>query len=163
MALGAYLTIVAERQGPIRGSVTQKGREGKILVFAASHEIVSPRDPASGRTTGKRAHKPFVCTKETDRSSPLLNQALCTNENLPEVNIDFWASTPLGVEKIRYTVRLVNATISGITFKMANVRSPRLARLPEYEEVSFVYQRIEWTWVEGNITATDDWEQPRAA
>ncbi len=161
MALGAYLTIVAERQGLIRGSVTQKGREGKSLVFAVSHEIVSPRDPASGRPTGKRAHKPFVCTKETDRASPLLYQILCTNENIREATIDFWASTPMGLEKLRYTVRLVNANISGITFKMANVRSPKLARLPEYEEVSLTYQRIEWTWIEGGITASDDWEAPR--
>jgi type VI secretion system secreted protein Hcp len=161
MALGAYLTIVAERQGPIRGSVTQKGREGKSLVFAASHEIVSPRDPASGRPTGKRAHKPFVCTKEIDRSSPLLYEILCTNENIREATIDFWASTPMGLEKLRYTVRLVNANISSIAFKMANVRSPKLARLPEYEEVSFTYQRIEWTWNEGGISASDDWEAPR--
>jgi type VI protein secretion system component Hcp len=25
------------------------------------------------------------------------------------------------------------------------------------EEVSFVYEKIEWTWVAGSITATDDW------
>src|SRR5580692_7387244 len=161
MALGAYLTIVAERQGPIRGSDTQTGREGKILVFAARHEIVSPRDPTNGRPTGKRVHKPFVCTKEMDRSSPLLYQILCTNENIREAQLDFWASTPMGVEKQRYTVRLLNANISAIAFKMANVRSPKLARLPEYEEVSLTYQRIEWTWNEGGITAYDDWEAPR--
>jgi len=45
MALAAYLSIVAERQGQIRGSVLQKGREGKILVIATHHEIVAPRDP----------------------------------------------------------------------------------------------------------------------
>src|SRR5580704_317317 len=161
MTLGAYLSIVAERQGPILGSVTQKGREGKILVMAVSHEIVSPRDPTNGRPTGKRVHKPFVCTKETDRSSPLLYQVLCTNENVREAKIEFWAPTPMGLEKQRYTVRLVNATISGITFKMANVRAPKLARLPEYEEVSFTYQRIEWTWTETGTSASDDWEMPR--
>jgi type VI secretion system secreted protein Hcp len=161
MALGAYLTIVAERQGPIRGSVTQKGREGKILVMAVSHEIISPRDPASGRPTGKRMHKPFVCTKETDRSSPLLYDVLCNNENIREAKIEFWASTPMGLEKQHYTVRLVNANICGIVFKMANVRSPKLARLPEYEEVSFTYQSIVWTWNETGTSASDDWEAPR--
>jgi len=35
-------------------------------------EIVSPRDPASGLPTGKRQHKPFVITKELDKSSPIL-------------------------------------------------------------------------------------------
>jgi type VI secretion system secreted protein Hcp len=161
MALDAYLTIVAERQGPILGSVIQKGREGKILVFAASHEIVSPRDPASGQPTGKRVHKPFMCTKELDQSSPLLYQVLCSNEDIREATIDFWTTTPLGTEKIKYTVRLVNANISAITFKMANVRSPKLARLPKYEEVSLTYQRIQWTWTEGGLTAYDDWETPR--
>jgi type VI secretion system (T6SS) effector Hcp len=32
--------------------------------------VVSPRDPASGLPTGKRMHKPFVITKEIDKSSP---------------------------------------------------------------------------------------------
>jgi len=32
-------------------------------------EVVSPRDAASGLPTGKRMHKPFVITKELDRSA----------------------------------------------------------------------------------------------
>jgi type VI secretion system secreted protein Hcp len=161
MALGAYLTITAERQGLIRGSVTQKGREGKILVISAQHEIVSPRDPQSGIPTGKRMHKPFMIIKELDRSSPQLYDALCTNENLTEARLDFYTTTPTGQEKNHYTVRLTNANIASISFKMANIRNPRLVRLAEYEEVSFTYQKIEWTWNEGGIIAADDWEMPR--
>jgi len=26
--------------------------------------------------------------------------------------------------------------------------------------VSFVYQKIIWTWTDGGITAEDDWESP---
>src|SRR3569833_3098451 len=99
MALAAYLTIVAERQGSIRGSVIQKGREGKILVIGVQHEIVSPRNPQSGLPTGKRMHKPLMVLKELDRSSPLLYAALCTNENLRDVQFDFYTSTPTGLEK----------------------------------------------------------------
>jgi hypothetical protein len=36
--------------------------------------IVSPRDAASGLATGKRMHKPFVITKELDKSSVVLAQ-----------------------------------------------------------------------------------------
>jgi len=161
MALNAYLSIVAQKQGPIRGSVTQRGREGKSLVIAAMHQIVCPRDPASGMPTGKRAHKPLIVLKELDRATPLLFSVLCTNENLSSVEIQFWQPSPLGVEKQHYTVRLVNANIASIHFKMANNRHPKLARMPEYEEVAFTYQRIEWTWNEGNLTAVDDWETPR--
>jgi type VI secretion system secreted protein Hcp len=161
MALAAYLTIVAERQGQIHGSVTQKGRENKILVIAVQHEIVCPRDPQSGIPTGKRMHKPFTITKELDRSSPLLYGVLCTNENLPEARIDFWTATPTGQEKQHFTVRLTNANISAINFKMANIRNPKLVRLAEYEEIALTYQKIEWTWNDGGLTAADDWETPR--
>jgi hypothetical protein len=32
------------------------------------HEIVSPRDPASGQATGKRVHKPFGYIGETEKN-----------------------------------------------------------------------------------------------
>jgi len=41
-------------------------------VISFDQEIVSPRDAASGLPTGKRMHKPFVITKELDKSSPVL-------------------------------------------------------------------------------------------
>jgi type VI secretion system secreted protein Hcp len=161
MALASYLTITGQRQGAIRGSVTQKGREGKILVIAVQHEIVAPRDPQSGIPTGRRMHKPLNVIKELDRSTPLLHQVLCTNENLSSVQLDFWTASATGQEKQHYTVELVNANISSITFKQANIRSPKLQRLVEYEEIAFTYQKITWTWNDGGITATDDWETPR--
>ncbi|HRI69004.1 MAG TPA: type VI secretion system tube protein Hcp, partial [Polyangium sp.] len=43
MALNAYLRLKGQKQGEIKGSVTQKGREGSIMVIAVSHEIISPR------------------------------------------------------------------------------------------------------------------------
>lgn len=161
MALGGYLTLTGTKHGPIVGSVTQKGREGSIEVVSFFHEIVAPRDPASGRPTGKRMHKPFSITKPVDRSTPLLNDVLTNNENLTEVLLKLYRPTPTGVEKLAFTVRLVNATISGIQLRMLNNRQQRYSRMPELEEVSFTYQRIEWTWMEGNITADDDWEIAR--
>jgi len=161
MALNAYLSLVGSRQGPIRGSVTQKGRENKILVFAVNHEIVCPRDPASGLPTGKRVHKPLMLLKELDRATPLLQSVLCNNENIASAELQFWQPSPTGVERQHYTVRLTNANISAIHFKMPNNRSPKLAQRTEYEEVYLTYQRIEWTWNDGHITASDDWEQPR--
>ena len=37
-------------------------------VISFEQDVVSPRDAASGLPTGKRMHKPFVITKELDRS-----------------------------------------------------------------------------------------------
>ena len=162
MALNAHLKLKGQKQGEIKGSVTQKGREGKIMVIAAHHEIVSPRDPASGLATAKHTHHPFVITKEIDKSSPLMYSALINSENLIEWELQFWraGSTGVagsGVEKQYYTVKLINARVADISFAMPNNKHPELAKLAEYEDIAFVYQKIEWTWVDGGIVAADDW------
>lgn len=164
MALNAYLTLKGQKQGQIKGSVTQKGREDSIEVIAVSHEIVSPRDPASGLPTGKRMHKPFVITKEIDKSSPLLMKALTSNENITEFILKFWAPNTkaaaggAGTEVQYYTVKLTNASITTIDTRMLNNKNPELVKYAPYEEVAFTYQKIEWTWTDGGITASDDWE-----
>ncbi len=165
MALNAYMTLKGQKSGQIKGSCTQKGREDTIVVIATNHEITSPRDVASGLPTGKRMHRPFVITKELDKSSPLLYNVLCLNENLTEVVIKYWtpqlkAASGTGSEVQHYTIKLTNANIANIRFVQANVRYPDLVKFAEYEEISFTYQKIEWTWNDGGISANDDWEQP---
>jgi len=162
MALNAYLKIEAEKQGQIKGSVTQKGREDSIMVIAVSHDIDSPRDAASGLATGKRRHGPFVITKELDKSSPLLYSVLVNNENIKSWKLQFWRPSATGAEVQNYTIELVNATIASVKFRMANNKNPELMKYAEYEEVSFTYQKIIWTWNDGGITAEDDWEAPVA-
>src|SRR3954470_21707831 len=132
VALNAYLKLVGQKTGEIRGSVTQKGREGKVMVIAATHDIVTPRDPASGLPTGKRMHKPFVITKEMDKSSPLLLNALNQNENLTSVLIGL----------------LRNGT-QVATIKLTNANIASYATHGLTETWSFTYQKITWTWVDG--------------
>jgi type VI secretion system secreted protein Hcp len=160
MALNAYLTLKGQTQGDIKGSVTQKGREDKIMVIAVQHEVSSPRDAASGLPTGKRQHHPIVITKEVDKSSPLLYNVLCNNENLTEWKLQFWKPAASGHEQQHYTIELTNASIAWIRMIMPNNKHPELMKFAEYEEIGFVYQKIEWTWTDGGITALDDWESP---
>jgi type VI secretion system secreted protein Hcp len=159
MALNAYMYLKGQKQGNINGSVTQKGHENSIAVHAASHSVVVPRDPQSGLPTGKRMHKPFVVTKEIDKSSPLLYLALATNENLPTCQFQYSAATPVaGIEKQIYTIMLTNANIASIDHRMYNNLEPGMANLPVQEEIAFTYQKIQWTWADGSVTSSDDWE-----
>lgn len=164
MAQVAYMKVKGQKQGNIQGSVTQKGREGSISVIAFQHSIVSPRDAASGLPTGKRIHRSITITKPIDKSTTQLYTALTTNENLPDVSIDFWepqtktATGVGGVEIQFYTVKLTNANISSITSVMPNVDDPSQQRMPMHEVVEFTYQKIEWIWREGGAIASDDWE-----
>ena len=163
MALNAYLKLKGQKTGVVKGSVTQKGREGKIMVISAHHEVISPIDQASGLVTGKHMHKPFVIAKELDKSSPILYSLLVNNETITEWELQFWTpslkgGSGTGTETQHYTVKLTNARITDIGFRMPNNKNPELAKYTEYEEIAFTYQKIEWIWNDGKITAQDDWE-----
>lgn len=157
MALNAYLRLVGRKTGEIKGSVREKGREGKIMVIAVSHDIASPRDAGSGLATGKRRHSPLVVTKEVDRSSPLLHQAMAANETFKEWVLQFWAPSITASETQHFTITLTDAAIASISRRMPNNKHPDLMRLETFEEIGFTYATIQWTWTEGDITAVDEW------
>ena len=152
-----FVKIKAAKQGEINGDVFERGKEGMIKVVAYSHEIVSPRDVASGMATGKRQHKPFVITKELDKASPKLFTVLTTNENLPEVTLSFYRPSlkgaGAGASAQYFTIKLTNANISGIRSWIDEKGQP-------LEEVSFTYQKITWTYTDGGVTAEDSWSAP---
>ena len=153
-----YLTATGQVQGAIRGSVTKKGFEDTIEVLGVSHEVLSPRDAASGLPTGRRQHKPIVVTKPVDKATPLLASALTTNENLTSVKLAFLRLDRGSRKEVQYyTIELVNASIAGIEMERPadGTHEPR-------EHVSFTYQKVLWTWQDGGVTAEDDWVTPVA-
>lgn len=162
MALNAYLKLVGDTQGEIKGGVTQRGREDSIMVIAFDHQVVSPRDAASGLPTGKRQHRPLTITKEIDEATPLLLNAMVNNENIGEWTLRFWRPSQTGKEVQFYTIELVNASICDIRAEMLNNKYPENMPHREREHISFCYEKITWTWEDGGITATDDWEVPMA-
>jgi type VI secretion system secreted protein Hcp len=126
-AVAATVMATGAKQGPFSNT--------PINVTAVSHEIVSPRDPASGLPTGKRQHA----------STPLFLNALVNNETLTSVLIGLLRNGSQAA-----TIKLTNASVSNYV------------QHGGYVTISFTYQKIEWTWVDGGITASDDWEAPNS-
>jgi type VI secretion system Hcp family effector len=56
------------------------------------------------------------------------------------------------------TIDLTNASVSDLVSIVPNGSDPSLAKVQEYNEVSFTYQKITTTFTVGGITATDNWE-----
>jgi type VI secretion system secreted protein Hcp len=156
MVQSAFLSVTGQKQGKIRGPVTLPGRKDMMTVIAGNHEIVSPRDAASGLPIGQRLHKPLTIVKEVDcSSSPRLMSALVTNENLIEVSLQLWQQDRVGRDVLFYTIRLVNANVSDIRMSLSFDSS---SLHPAREEVTFVYQNITWTCEPGGASVSDDWE-----
>ncbi len=118
-------------------------------ILSYSHSVVSPRDSASGQATGKRQRKPFTIVKEWDAASPYLFQALVTSETLTQVLIALNRPGSNGY----MLVKLTNASVAE-----RSEESSASTDTLELEKISFTYQKIEVTFVNGGITAEDDWE-----
>jgi type VI secretion system secreted protein Hcp len=154
-ALNSYLTLSGATQGKIHGGVTQAGREDTMEIYGFSHEVVSPRDAASGLPTGKRQHGPLTITMPLDKSTPLLFNVWATNELITEFRLDMYRPSRAGKEEQYYTIELVNASIVSIVTESAAELSK-----PHTVTVSFTYQKILETWQNGGITAEADWLTP---
>jgi type VI secretion system secreted protein Hcp len=154
----ASLRVKGKVQNDIRGGGTQKGREGTSTVIATSHEVVSPRDVATGAATGRRIHKPYTVIVEADKALPLYYKALASNETLTEVTVQFYHVDPrsAGPEVGFYNVKLGNAHISNIRFVQPNALGADTRPLPEQVEIQFTYEKITWTWTDGAAVTTDD-------
>jgi type VI secretion system secreted protein Hcp len=149
--------------GEIQGESIQNGREGWHQIRAYSHEIISPRDAASGLPTGKRQHKPFTVVKLINRGSPLLLKSMVNSDKLT-VEIALWGTSPqTGQEVMVFTYKLTGASIVAIRPWMPNLADPATSNYAPAEEISFSYRTIEVTFVNGGITAQDDWENARDA
>lgn len=165
MAYEFYVTIEGTKQGALKGESPRTAHAAKIAGLSYAHEIVSPRDIATGQASGKRQHGPITITKEWGPSSPQLFQALTTNEVLKKVLFEFYQTTPEGVEEIYYKITLTNATVSRIRFTTGKGESANTAKTQasydthELEEVAFTYQKIQVESTAGKTMATDDWHQ----
>jgi type VI secretion system secreted protein Hcp len=159
MARLAYMSIIGEKQGKIRGSATTIGREDCLIILNSEHHVVSAPHEASGHPIGERQHNPLIVTLFVDRATPLLYRAFATNETLSKVQITYWQALKTGKEANVYTVELENAFISSLRFIQPDAKNPETMDRKEILEVAFVYLKIFWTWMDGEITADDFWPQ----
>ena len=145
MPTPCHLTIIGELQGSIEGSCEYEGREGTILVQSVDHTVEIPTD-SRGISTGRRVHRPMSITKEIDAATPMLYQALCTGERLTEVTLDWYRVEESGGEELYYTVYMQNVLINKVHPWMPNTLDPNQAGFRHMEDVSFMYEKIRWTW-----------------
>ena len=150
-ALDAYLTVTGGRQGTFKSSGVRPTPEVPIL--AVEHGVTSPREMNTGLASGKRMHEPVTITMPTDAATRQFWTANAGNEVLTSVAITVTTKRATATTRAQsYTISLKNAAIERI------VVTPPSKDAAPLTKVSFVFQEIHVTWVNGGVTATDDWE-----
>ncbi|MBS3919729.1 MAG: type VI secretion system tube protein Hcp [Deltaproteobacteria bacterium] len=159
MAQNIHVWVKGQNVGEVRGdsTVSSMDREGSIEAFKLEHMVKTHRE-ASGMATGERSYDPVTITKRIDRSSPILHQALCNNEEV-EVTIKFYRPNPTGdgTTEHFYTIRLRYGRISSIRTISPSTLDERTENVPAMEEVSFVFGEITWIYESGGIEFVDEW------
>ena len=156
MPIPCSLSIIGENQGEIIGADEVTDRSGSIRVHAVDHCVEIPTD-SRGVSSGRRVHRPLIITKEIDKASPMLYQALCTGERLVELTLDWYRIDEGGGEEIYYSLFMQNALISRVKPWMPNAMDADKAGFRHMEDVSFIYEKIRWTWVLDGIEYEDSW------
>ena len=153
----AFLFLELEKQGQISGPATSFGKEKGIPLISVTHELISPRDVASGQATGKIQSKPVTVVKETDATSAMMLQAMVTNEIVRKAEIKFFSTQNSGfrsgLDRNVYTITLVNGFITQAQFSFAEGQQDD-KKQSMIDTISFVYSEIRWNWADGDISVT---------
>ncbi|MGE8177637.1 Hcp family type VI secretion system effector [Pseudomonas fluorescens] len=145
MANHGFMTITGKAQGLISagcstqesiGNKCQTGHTDEIMVLSYSHNM------ANIGNINKPIHNPIVITKNVDKSSPLLSQALSSRE---EINclISFYRISSFGSQEKFYTVEIRGGIISDLTVDMPHVVLQN--DVEPQEHVAIRYRDIIWT------------------
>jgi type VI secretion system secreted protein Hcp len=155
MAYEFYITIEGTKQGKFKVDSTKEARKDKIVGIGFSYQVDAPRDKATGQASGKRQHHPISVVKKWNGASTQLFHALVTNEVLKTVLFEFVKANSKGEEQIYFTIKLTNATI--ISYQQnINLGNFSSYQIPELEEVSFSFQKIEIEHKLAKTMAVDD-------
>ena len=120
-----------------------------------------PTDLDTGELTGVRKHEAMVITKAFDSASPYFYKACSNGQTLKELTLRWYKIDPSGRETEYFSHKLENVKITSVKPKMHNVKDLEKERYPHLETVSLRYDKVTWTYVDGNIEFSDSWNEDR--
>jgi len=163
MAIPVYLWLQDDGGADIKGSVDVQKREGSIEVVAQDHSLYIPTDNNTGKLTGTRVHTPFLFTKEIDASSPYLYKAVTTGQTLKSAEFKWYRIDDAGQEVEYFVTKLENVKVVKVAPKMHDIKDPQKEKHNHLEQVELRYEKITWTYKDGNIIHADSWNERQSA
>lgn len=145
MAIYGYMTITGKQQGLISagcstqdsiGNKCQAGHTDEIMVLSLSHRLMN-----SGNVM-HATHYPVLITKNVDKASPLLGQALANREEI-ECVIDLYRTSAQGGVQKYYTLKLKGGQLADLMFDVPHAVLQNETEATE--QIAMRYQSITWT------------------
>ena len=164
MAETISLTITGAAIGLIQGdsTVTSMSRANSIEVLSLTHALRASFERGTGLATGRRFYEPIEFRKRLDKSTPLLRRALVQNDSVSGT-FRWFRPNPNGNGTTQHflTVAFSGGRITSAVMKLPDTLDPGTANLAPYEDVTLVFNSIQWDWLPDSISAQDDWNASR--
>ena len=91
-----------------------------------------------------------------DKATPVIYNALATNENLTVVEIRLMRKNAVGAEEHYYTIKLENARVGSARTFIPNILDGQNGNQGQMTQISFVYRKITLTVViDGTMCVID--------
>ncbi|MFG6654565.1 Hcp family type VI secretion system effector [Scandinavium sp. M-37] len=159
MAIPAYLWLKDDGGASIKGSVDVHGREGSIEIIGLNHGVNQPTDKHTGKATSLRTHSPFSFDKEVDSSSPYLYKAVTTGQKFKSAEVKFYRINDAGQEAEYFSTMMEGVKLVSVCPMMLDVKNSRYEKHNHIELIELVYEKITWTYKDGNIIHSDSWNE----
>ncbi|OQY28079.1 MAG: hypothetical protein B6244_08210 [Candidatus Cloacimonetes bacterium 4572_55] len=161
MANESAVWYTGEATGPIPGVNTIAGREDSDPVYDFDHHLHIPTERSTGRLAGNRVHDPVVLITPYSKSTPILFKCMCNGETLSEVIVKWYQIDPEGNEIEYFRTTLKKVKITDMQFELPNIQDPKFDNWNHYVKLSFRFEDITYTWIDGNIEYTDSFTAAR--
>lgn len=157
MANHGYMTITGKTQGLISAGCSTQNSIGnkyqlayadEIMVLSYSHNMLNIGN------INKPTHNPVFITKNVDKSSPLLAQALASREQL-NCTISFYRVSSFGIQEKFYTISLNGGVIADLTLEVPHAILQNDAEPQEHMAIR--YREITWTHHLAGTSGHSEW------
>lgn len=133
------------------------GREGSIEVLGLTHSVHAPADHTTGKLMSGRSHRPLVIEKEIDRSSVMLNMAVAKGQSLQSAELKWYRIDEAGREEEYFNMLMHNVKVTSVSPHVSNIKEEAGATRNHFEVVEFMYEEIQWSYLDGNLIFKDGW------
>jgi type VI secretion system secreted protein Hcp len=157
MAIPLHLTLTDDDGAIINGSSCVVGREGSIEVLSFNHALHVLSDSSTGKLMAGRVHDPIVIVKEIDRSSPVLYMAVARGKTLRSGVLRWYRIVDGGTEEEYFRMEMSNIKIVSVSPYVPNIKDETSRAQNHLESVAFCYEKITWTYLDGNLIFADGW------
>ncbi|MCT8354720.1 type VI secretion system tube protein TssD, partial [Photorhabdus kayaii] len=101
--------------------------------------------------------------KEVDASTPYLYKAVTSGQTLKSAEIKWYKIDDAGQEKEYFNTKLDNVKVVKVAPLMHDIKDPAKEKHNHLERVEFRYEKITWTYKDGNVIHSDSWSERSTA